>query len=198
MSESPQVGERCLEQTGSESASAMGTGNAGGTEKSEGAVVGVVGGESGDRSVDLEVEQRGRVVLERAPGLESPDAAELFLDERQDPLTLCVRRAEHSFWHCDWKLRGDEVLRRCGDAVATLQEKIDRRRIALNDARREVVSGLGRHNLRAAACLRLVEERTSDAAPAAFMIDSQNAKRPSAGHADAGNVAEDAHIRCTS
>src|SRR5438105_4286038 len=75
--ESPQIGERRVEEQRAEAAAAKGGADAGRTEEAEAAIVCVVGGEAGDLAVLFDEEERRRIVDECARRFEAPDTAEL-------------------------------------------------------------------------------------------------------------------------
>jgi len=194
VSKPPQVGQRRLQQTPTESAAAMRACNACRAEESQSAIVRIVRGEACDLVIHINIEERRRIVLERASGLEAPDAPELLFDERKHALGCLLRRAEHTFRHLRWQLRRDEILRRGDRAVLALHEKINRRNIARGDAGREVVARLGGHDLRTPALARLAQERAPHASPASRAVDCEDAKERAAGDADACKIISDAHL----
>src|SRR5437660_2634136 len=163
-----------MEEERAEAAAAYRLGDAGRTEEAEAAVVRVVGGEAGDLAAVLDEEKPFAGVL----AFEAPRLAEVLRDEREDPFARRLAHALDAGWDAVRKLRGLEVGRRPFLDETVLCEECSRGAVALDDARREVVSRLRERNVTS-------EERRPDPAPPVGRIDGDEPQHASARHRNA-------------
>src|SRR5258708_7745303 len=105
-------------------------------------------GEAGNLTINLNIEDRRRIVLECASGLESPDVAELLFEEAETPSGRAVSPATPPPPPPPTPPPRHQILGLRGLPIAPMREEIDSPRTVPPNAWREVVARLGRHDTR--------------------------------------------------